>query len=126
MNPFQYGILEGTLLPGYGGFRSGGLFYNPNVLGSHLFLFYAVFNFARELKQEQKNLDITLLVIMALIGYSLYLTASRTYTAAFLLFIGLYTGGPILKKVLDKKKITLKEFIFDSSGKCRDGFANKI
>ena len=83
---WSYAALPGLFFM-YGETRVGGLFYNPNVLAGHLFFLYVVFFLTNELKSQDRKYKWTFVGVSILTAYGIYLTATRTFTLAFIVFL---------------------------------------
>lgn len=96
-NVWEYGVADSVFYD-YGSFRAAGIFYNPNVLGLMLVLYYFLFASVQEYAHaaSKKGFIKTRLIfytIFIMTLFSVYLTGSRTAILGFLIFLILKVSG---------------------------------
>jgi len=111
-NVWAYGSVH-SLLYGFGEFRAAGVFYNPNVLGLVLVLYFFAYSLLyRRYYAQEKNLIFSnpfYYLLVASLVFSVFLTGSRTALMALIgyLFIKDVRSRSILKIFQNKKSLTL-------------------
>lgn len=93
-NVWNYGYVE-SLIFTFGSFRAAGLYYNPNVFAMVLLLIFLMYFFSMarsNLKMSDPRFltpspTLVFVFITSIVGFSLYLTGSRTYLGIFLFFL---------------------------------------
>ncbi|MBF9022616.1 hypothetical protein FZCC0069_05545 [Rhodobacterales bacterium FZCC0069] len=117
INFWNYGYVTGVFY-GYREFRAGGIFYNPNLFGLVLVLYFIVFVNLNVLARASKKTKIyrwPLLYILtsSCVLFSIYLTGSRTALVSIIIFIYLESVGPRVRLVnLLKKRLIIMHSIF--------------
>ncbi len=110
---FDEGTIETLNLSKFGVYRSGGIFYNPNVLGSNLLMYFLIFHITSKTHVSEGYRDnirklrvyTTLFIITTL---SLFITGSRTATGSFFVFLFLDSYFKPIRDLIMKGKINLK------------------
>ena len=90
-NGWNYGITE-TIVQGFGEFRAGGVYYNPNVLAGNIFLAYLPLYILRNYSEMQEkwsaHFPSLFHISTFMAGLGIFLTATRSYIVPFaLLFL---------------------------------------
>ncbi|WP_127347771.1 hypothetical protein [Pseudidiomarina mangrovi] len=87
-NNHDYGFTQ-SLFSGFRGFRAGGLFWNPNVMASNIFMLFLIYTVSttnesihNKYTSTKKYISVSMVVF-----FSIMLSGSRTYLLAFLSFI---------------------------------------
>jgi hypothetical protein len=98
------GVTDTIIISSFGGYRSGGLFYNPNVLASNLFLFFSLFHVSSKYliqknRKEKITNNIIYIILLFIVSLGLFVTGSRTGLATFFIFIFLDLFKPVLKLI---------------------------
>lgn len=96
-NVWEYGVAD-TIFYDYGSFRAAGIFYNPNVLGLILVLYYFLFASAQDYaraasKKGFMETRFIFYIIFIMTLFSVYLTGSRTAVLGLLVFLIIKTSG---------------------------------
>ena len=86
LNPFDMGVMTNIFFD-YGRYRAGGIFHNPNVMASNLFLCFLMFSVSRNGIEKNRLSTPLFLILIAAVGASMYLTGSRTYMFVYILYI---------------------------------------
>ena len=100
---FIYLDENGSLLKVIGKYRLGGIYYNPNVLGLIVLLYFLIFDACYAKLEKKKKLIFLFTIFITLI--SLLLTYSRTAIVGFLIYL-------FLKNISIKKLLFLRVNFF--------------
>ena len=101
------GVLTSINLIGV--YRSGGLFYNPNVLASLIILYFFIFVSSSKDFEQKKNFIFFLILSLAII--SIILTDSRTVIVSFLGYYFLKANYKFLRHNFFFSKVSISQII---------------
>lgn len=108
-NVFATGVISGIDFE-YGSYRAGGIFHNPNVMGAFVFLL-TIFFFQTIGSAQRIIIKLQIFTVITFAFLSLYLTGSRTYTFAMLVFFAMTFLFSDIKNIVGSKSIRARTII---------------
>ena len=110
INVWKYGFIEKGGAVYNREIRFGGIFYNPNVCSSNIFMYLACAVYSLNSVHSKSKQMLILYVTLGFCIYSLFLTGSRTFIIGAGAFIVLKYVN--IYQIIEKKKVSYKQLLF--------------